>query len=178
MKEVDAKDFSMNNSLPEFSWAMKRPFYFECHDTIENVVRALETLQGDHPSRNNTYGKIPDLITISPTRDGYTFHYEGRRWDKYGRSSKTAFGDGEIWQHENRTVVVEGTAYIDPWGFYGAMLAAILACFVGAISARISIIICVLLGLGVLAFIVFIYTEDLNRVGERISQTLHPDTLS
>jgi hypothetical protein len=162
----------MNDLMSGFSWTMARPFYFETHDTMENVVRALETLEGE-----KSFGKIPDLITLSSTRDGYSFHYEVRRWDRYRRSSCRAFGDGEIWQHENGTVVVEGTAQINPRDFYGAMLASVVTCFVGAITTKTNLIVCVLLALGALAFILFIYTEDRNRVSERIAQVLQPDIL-
>ena len=159
------------NNVSQFSWTMKRSFYFEVHDTMENVVQALESLKGDISA-----GRYPDNISLWPNADGYRFHYELQQWDKNGRLAKTAFGDGQIWQHENGTVVVEGSAEIDPWGFYGAMLASILATFVTAISTKSNIVVWILLLLGVLAFIIFIYTENRNRVSERIAQALSPDS--
>jgi hypothetical protein len=159
------------NNVSEFSWTMKRPFYFETHDTMENVVQAMESLK-----RGDFSGKPPNTLTLSSTSDGYRFHYEARRWDKNYRASSTAYGDGSIRQRDNGTVVVEGTAHIDPWGFYGAVLVAVLATFVTAITTSLNIIICVLLAIGVIAVIFFVYSEDLNRVSRLISQALSPDS--
>ena len=163
----------MNDHMSGFSWTMKRPFYFEAHDTMENVAHALETLKGE-----KSPGNFPDLITLSTTRDGYSFHYEVRHWGKYRRSSCIAFGDGEIWQHENGTIVVEGAAQINPRDFYGAMLASVVAILVVAVLSKLNIILCVFFELGVLAVILFIYTEHRNLVSERIAQALQPDTFT
>jgi hypothetical protein len=172
MKETPKRDITMNDSLPEFSLTFKRPFRFESNNSLEDVTQALKML-----ARHDPFDSEPVNATFSSIPHGCSFHYEIRRLDKNSRACTTAVGNGKIWQRANGIVVVQGTAHIDPMGFYGALIVSALLCLTTAISMTEYAVLFGLLFIGLAFLIALFYFGDRNRMITLISNRLAPENL-
>lgn len=161
------------NDLQSGNWTFERPFRFESSGSIEDVVRAMASLEEGGGFFN--FSRTRHEMSILPHRDGYNFRYRIRRRNR-GSSYTSAYGEGQVWEDETGMTIVEGVSQIEPWSLYGSMGLFVFITILISLTSRGFMGFLPLLFLGLAVYMVFSYYQDRNTVVDRIEEAVRTTT--